>query len=251
MNDIPKLGEFRYPYPKNPPTYTDETIKGYIIEIEGLDGSGKSSQTKALVENLKNICEKVYYVNFIHSEYIKDILLKTKWENCDLNTFSFMYFMGLSNTYYREILPRLRQEYIVVLDRYIYTIISKNVVFNSSNEEWVENCSKIFRKPDLKIFIDTSVEECLKRKNSENEILSYWECGSNFYYEESLRMGYNPEKYKENFMKYQESIKEVFEKYIKEEKNWNVIDGNKSKEQISKEIYNISKNFIEKRKINE
>jgi len=64
-------------------------------------------------------------------------------------------------------------------------------------------------------------------------------------------MGYNPEKYKENFMKYQESIKEVFEKYIKEEKNWNVIDGNKSKEQISKEIYNISKNFIEKRKINE
>jgi len=148
-------------------------------------------------------------------------------------------------------LPRLRQEYIVVLDRYIYTIISKNVVFNSSNEEWVENCSKIFRKPDLKIFIDTSVEECLKRKNSENEILSYWECGSNFYYEESLRMGYNPEKYKENFMKYQESIKEVFEKYIKEEKNWNVIDGNKSKEQISKEIYNISKNFIEKRKINE
>lgn len=52
-------------------------------------------------------------------------------------------------------------------------------------------------------------------------------------------------------MKYQESIKEVFEKYIKEEKNWNVIDGNKSKEQISKEIYNISKNFIEKRKINE
>ena len=162
-----------------------------------------------------------------------------------------MYFMGLSNTYYREILPKLRQEYIVVLDRYIYTIISKNVVFNSSNEEWVENCSKIFRKPDLKIFIDTSVEECLKRKNSENEILSYWECGSNFYYEESLRMGYNPEKYKENFMKYQESIKEVFEKYIKEEKNWNVIDGNKSKEQISKEIYNISKNFIEKRKINE
>lgn len=164
MNDIPKLGEFRYPYPKNPPTYTDETIKGYIIEIEGLDGSGKSSQTKALVENLKNIYEKVYYVNFIHSEYIKDILLKTKWENCDLNTFSFMYFMGLSNTYYREILPKLRQEYIVVLDRYIYTIISKNVVFNSSNEEWVENCSKIFRKPDLKIFIDTSVEECLKRK---------------------------------------------------------------------------------------
>lgn len=58
MNDIPKLGEFRYPYPKNPPTYTDETIKGYIIEIEGLDGSGKSSQTKALVENLKNIYEK-------------------------------------------------------------------------------------------------------------------------------------------------------------------------------------------------
>ena len=161
-----------------------------------------------------------------------------------------MYFMGLSNTYYREILPRLRQEYIVVLDRYIYTIISKNIVFNSLNEEWIKNCSKIFRKPDLKIFLDASVEECLKRKNSDNEILSYWECGNNFYYDESLRTKYDSEKYKENFIKYQEAIKKVFKKYIKKENDWHVINGNKSKEQISKEMFNISKKFIEKRNIN-
>lgn len=175
-NNIPKLGEFRYPYPKNKPTKIDITHDGCIIELEGLDGSGKSSQVKKLVQNLQENYDKVFYVNFIHSEFIRDILLKTKWENCDINTFSLMYLMGLSNTYYREIVPKLKAGYIVVLDRYIYTIISKNIVSNEiKDDSWINNCLEIFRKPDIKIFIDTPTEECLKRKKS---IMNTYHIGS-------------------------------------------------------------------------
>ena len=126
------------------------------------------------MKNLKRKYDKVYYTNFIHSEFIKDILLKTKWENCDINTFSLMYLMGLSNTYYREIVPKLKEEYIVVLDRYIYTIISKNIVSSEvKNDKWINKCLEIFRRPDIKIFIDTSIDECLKRKNHEDKIILF------------------------------------------------------------------------------
>lgn len=239
-NDVPKLGEFKYPYPKNKPTIVDGTNLGLIIEIEGLDGSGKSSQTKELVNKLKSKYKKVFYVNFIHSEYIKDILLKTKWENCDINTFTFMYLMGLSNTYYREILPKLKENYIVVLDRYIYTIISKNVVNkNQFNDYWVRQCSKIFREPDIKIYIDTSTEECLKRKKKDNKYLSYWECGGNIFYNDEIRLKYDEEVYSKNFLKYQNKIKNIFYKYADVEKDWHVIDGNQTKEIVNNKIWEI------------
>ncbi len=251
-NDVPKLGEFKYPYPKNEPTIVDQTSLGIIIEIEGLDGSGKSSQTKELVKKLKNKYQKVFYVNFIHSEYIKDILLKTKWENCDINTFTLMYFMGLSNTYYRDILPKLKENYIVVLDRYIYTIISKNVVNdNLFNDYWVKECSKIFRQPDIKVYIDTSTDECLKRKKKDNSYLSYWECGGNVFYSESIRMKYDDKIYSENFLKYQNKIKNIFYRYIYKEKDWNVVNGNETKEKVNDVIWKVVERKLKEGKYNE
>lgn len=198
---------------------------------------------------MKRKYNKVFYTNFIHSEFIKDILLKTKWENCDINTFSLMYLMGLSNTYYREIVPKLKEEYIVVLDRYIYTIISKNIVSNEvKNDEWINKCLEIFRKPDIKIFIDTPIDECLKRKNVDNKYLSYWECGGNIFYDEKLRQHYDEKKYNENFLKYQTKIREIYYRYIKKDGDWLIISGNNSKENISKQIFKEVIKKIEERK---
>lgn len=201
------------------------------------------------MKNLKRKYDKVYYTNFIHSEFIKDILLKTKWENCDINTFSLMYLMGLSNTYYREIVPKLKEEYIVVLDRYIYTIISKNIVSSEvKNDKWINKCLEIFRRPDIKIFIDTSIDECLKRKNADNKYLSYWECGGNIFYDEKLRQGYDKSKYNENFLKYQTKIQEIYQRYIKKDGDWSIISGNNSKESISKQIFKEVIKKLEERK---
>lgn len=202
------------------------------------------------MKNLKEKYDRVFYTNFIHSEFIKDILLKTKWENCDINTFSLMYLMGLSNTYYREIVPKLKEQYIVVLDRYIYTIISKNIVSNEiKNDKWINSCLEIFRKPDIKIYIDTSISECLKRKKENTQYLSYWECGGNIFYDESLRQAYDENRYSENFLKYQTKIQEIYKKYIKKEEDWLIIDGNNSKENISKQMLKVVIDKIEEGRI--
>lgn len=249
-DDIPELGEFRLPYPKNPPLKitlgNDKNYNGVIIEIEGLDGSGKSSQVKILEKRLKERYKKVLYINFIHSEYLKNILLKTKWENCDSYTFTFMYIMGLSNVYHREILPRLDEGYIILLDRYIYTIMTKAMINKNVKEEWIRSCLSIFKTPDIKIFIDTPVQTCLERKKKDNKILSYWECGGNIFDIDVMRKEYNQDLFQCKFIEYQSIIRDMYIDFINKE-GWNCINGDNSIENISDAILNIVEKFIKNR----
>ena len=75
-NLVPKLGEFKYPYPKNKPTKIDTTEDGCIIELEGLDRKWQEQPSKSISKKFKKKYNKVFYTNFIHSEFIRDILLK-------------------------------------------------------------------------------------------------------------------------------------------------------------------------------
>ena len=238
VDDVPELGEFKFPYPKNETIQIEDSNDGIIIEIEGLDGSGKSTQLKRIKEYYEKKNKKVFYINFIHSDFLKNILLKTKWENCDTNTFTFMYLMGLSNVYYREIIPKLKEDYIVLLDRYIYTIITKALANKKVKKTWILNSTSIFRKPDIKIFIDTPVEECLQRKISDNTYLSYWECGGNVFLNNNLRNEYNKEDYKSKFIKYQSLIRNLYLEFVEKE-NWYLIDGLRNKDSITNELVQI------------
>lgn len=232
---VPKLGEYKYPYPKNPRRISNlDEKKGFLIEIEGLDGSGKSTQLKLLENKLKRKFSKIFVGNFIHSEYIKDILLKTKYENCDEYTFTLMYIMGLTNFINEEVADKLRDGYIVILDRYIDTIKTKGLVRNV-NPKWLKNLLSIYRKPDVNIFIDVDPLICLNRKKQDNNILSYWECGCELA-DDNLRMGYDKSKYEKNFIVHQSNIRDI----IKNDKDFRyIVDGTKDKEKVSEEIYDI------------
>ena len=208
-----------------------------------MDGSGKSSQVKILTEKLAKEYKKVIYINFIHSEYLRNILLKTKWENSDIYTFTFMYMMGLSNVYHREIVPKLKEGYIVLLDRYIYTIISKALVEKKVNEAWIRGCLSIFKEPNMKFFIDTPVDICLERKKKDNKFLSYWECGGNIFDVDNMRKEYNQNIFDNKFLEYQSIIQEIYMRFINKDE-WVVINGNNSFEKINEEIYKSIKKYI-------
>jgi len=246
IDDTPELGEYINPYPKNKMQNTNikSDSKGSIIVLEGLDGSGKSSQAKMLYKRMSENGIKVFTTNFIHSDFIKPSLLKTKWENCDVNTFTCMYTMGLAYTYSKEIVEKLNEDYVVILDRYIYTIMVK-AILGGANYEWVENLTKIFKKADITFFIDTPVETCLNRKKNDNKVLSYWECGGNIYENDNMRYEYLLEEYEEGFIKYQSAARKYFLEKSKKE-NWYVIDGCEKKEEINDKIYKIVIDFLNK-----
>lgn len=204
----PQLGEYCYPYPvvKNHNSNLFST-KGLIISVEGLDGAGKSTFVKNLE---KKLCKKnkVYVGNFIHSPWLKEPLLQFKYNNCDEYTFMLLYTMALSRFFTEEIAPKLENEYVVILDRYILTIFSRSVV-RGVNEDWLRKVLTIFREPDIQILIDTDADLCLKRKCNNEKILSYWESGCMLSKDDSLRMSYDASKYKESFLFYQNRIRDV------------------------------------------
>lgn len=246
IDDTPELGEYITPYPKNKAQHNNinSESKGIIIVLEGLDGSGKSTQAKKLYRRLEESGVKVFTTNFIHSDFIKPSLLKTKWENCDIYTFSCMYTMGLAYTYFKEIIDKLNQDYVVILDRYIYTIMVKAIV-SGADIEWVKNLTKIFKQADITFFIDTPVETCLNRKRKDNEYLSYWECGGNIFGSDQMRYEYTPKEYEDGFIKYQTSIRDYFLEKSKNE-DWYVMNGCEDIKKINDRIYKIVTDFLNK-----
>ena len=188
--NVNTFSDYNSIYPLSPPTLLEDTSKGLLIAIEGLDGSGKSTLTKMLVKKLSKNYDVVSF-NFIHSEYLKNQLLLTKLENCDPYTFLYMYLSGLSFVYWNYIIPHLKMNKIVILDRYVHTVMLKGLVQGLS-KKYIEPILVPFRTADIKIFLDTSVELCLLRKLKKGK-LTYWECGGNTCQinGDYLRLGYN------------------------------------------------------------
>lgn len=232
IDDTPELGDFTKKYPRKPATQAELNCeKGVIIEIEGIDGSGKSTQAKLLSKNLsgKWPCSKI---NFIHSDFMRVPLLKAKWENVDNYTFYYLYMMGLSYTYFNIVVPKLSNNEIVILDRYLETINMKGQEVlkqvNDINEQ-------IFRKPDISILIDSDPQVALERKKKKGH-LSYWECGGNYLKEYDLQNGYNLDWYSKGFIQYQTKRRNYLVNRAKS-KNSLVINGEESISQVQSSIF--------------
>lgn len=242
IDDTPELGDFTKKYPSKSATQAQLNCKkGIIIEIEGIDGSGKSTQAQLLSQNLtkKWFCSKI---NFIHSDFMRVPLLKAKWKNVDSYTFYYLYMMGLSYTYFNVVVPRLSNNEIVVLDRYLGTINMKGQdILKPINEINL----KLFRKPDISILIDIDPQVALERKK-ENGHLSYWECGGNYLKEYDLRNEYNLNRYSQGFIKYQTKRRNYLLNNAKT-KNSLVVNGEESISKVQSRILQYCLKNVEKK----
>lgn len=241
-DDTPELGDFVKPYPKNPPcnNFKDLKYNGKLIVFEGLDGSGKSTQTKLLKKYLEQNGVNVYLYNFIGSEFIKPYLLKMKWENCDPYTTSLIYAMGLSELINRKVIPKLKQGSVVILDRYINTIKTKATI-RGVPISWTKSVFKYLPIPDCYIYLDTPEKTCLKRKVEKDKNFSYWECGVDVLGEDSIdRFNHSEYAFRKYFLEYQRKIGEIYKSIKKETLSIN-INGNDDVEIVHK---NIIKNLM-------
>ena len=246
IDDTPDLNTFTANiYPKNR-AWEQEIIfkKGYLIVFEGIDGSGKSTQCRILEEKLKNKYQCTS-VNFIHSDFLKVPLLKAKWENADAYTFLYLYLMGLCQTYFSYVIPHLKNNEIVILDRYVQTIIVKMLPLNINRDLLVKSTS-MFRKPDISFLINSQPKICMKRKLEANGRLTYWESGGPYFKSESMRLGYEPKEYQRNFIKYQ-TIKQKKLIEISKKKKTLIINGDIKINEISRVISKYTTDMLERK----
>jgi dTMP kinase len=150
---------------------------GILIVVEGIDGSGKSTQIHLLDRWLRSKGYNVFFTEWNSSDSVKEITSKGKKKAMlTPTTFSLLHATDFADRYERNIYPLLRAGYIVLADRYIYTALARDIV-RGCDKKWVENIYDYAIKPDITFYFKVPTEIAVNRIISGRPKLKYYEAG--------------------------------------------------------------------------
>jgi dTMP kinase len=196
-------------------------ITGKLIVVEGIDGSGKSTQIRLLEKWLRFKNIPVFLTEWNSSEAIKQVTSKgKKKEKLTPTTFSLLHATDFADRYEKNIFPLLRAGYIVLADRYIYTAYARDIV-RGCNPIWVKKVYDYALKPDLVFYFRVPIDVAVERILSGRPRLKYYEAG--------MDLDLSNDIY-ESYRIFQSKIIEQYDKMITKE-NFAVIDGTYNIEQ--------------------
>ena len=137
--------------------------EGLLIVIEGTDGSGKSTQLELLKRSIEDQSYGVMVSEWKTSRLIAKVIDDAKDRNLlNATTYSLLYAADFADRLENNIIPALKSGFIVLLDRYYYTALARDVV-RGQNIEWVKNLYEYAPEPDLVFYLDMPVDVLLKR----------------------------------------------------------------------------------------
>ena len=190
-------------------------IKGKLIIVEGIDGSGKSTQIHLLDKWLRFNNKPAFLSEWNSSEIVKNITSRgKKKEQLTPTTFSLLHATDFADRYERNIFPLLRAGYTVLADRYIYTAYARDIV-RGCNPLWIKKLYSFALKPDITFYFRVPVDIAAGRILSGRPKLKYYEAG--------MDLNLSNDIY-ESYRIFQSRIIEQYEKMITSE-NFTVIDG--------------------------
>lgn len=154
-----------------------EKIKGKLIAVEGLDGSGKSTQIALLRRWLELESYKVYFTEWNSSPIVKRATRKGKKQKLlTPTTFSLIHATDFADRYERQIKPLLRAGYIVLADRYVFTAFARDAV-RGCDATWLRQLYSFARLPDITLYFDVPLDVALNRILAGRPELKYHEAG--------------------------------------------------------------------------
>jgi dTMP kinase len=158
-------------------TFAQLGFAGRLIAVEGLDGSGKSTQVYLLKRWLEQQGLKTFFSEWNSSELVKAATSKgKKRELLSPTTFSLIHATDFADRYERHLLPLLRAGYLVLCDRYIFTAFARDTV-RGCLPEWVRGLYNFAALPDLTFFFKARLETSLQRILDGRPQLKYFEAG--------------------------------------------------------------------------
>ena len=194
--------------------------KGPFVCIEGLDGCGKSTQAKLLVNKLK----KGYNASYT-AEPSTGTIGKFIKKNClhagkrgSVLIEALLFAADRVDHVQKEVLPALNKGTVVVSDRYVYSSYAYQGAAGLELE-WIEKLNKYAIRPDLAIFIDVEPATVVQRLKHKKSVMENLET--------------------------QKKVREVYLKYV--EKNQLVrLNGNKPIRSVAKDLFRTVREFLEK-----
>lgn len=158
-------------------TFAELGFPGRLIAVEGLDGSGKSTQVHLLRCWLEQQGCRVFFSEWNSSALVKSATSKGKKQNLlTPTTFSLIHATDFADRYERQLVPLLRAGYLVLCDRYIFTAFARDVV-RGCPPDWVRGIYSFAAIPDMTFFFKAPLEVSLNRILDNRPILKFHEAG--------------------------------------------------------------------------
>ncbi|HTP80927.1 MAG TPA: dTMP kinase [Bacteroidota bacterium] len=219
---MPRLFDQPHPYP------------GKLIVVEGIDGSGKSTQLQLLQKWLLNAKFRVFFTEWNSSALVNETIKRGKRKNLlTPTTFSILHATDFADRLAHLIIPPLKAGMIVCADRYVYTAFARDVV-RGVHPEWVRNLYGFSVRPDLALYFKVPIDVSLKRILNGRIALKFHEAGMD------LGLSDDP---KESYRLFQTRILEEYDK-IATEYNLTVIDATQSIQKQQSVLRDLAKEML-------
>ena len=187
--------------------YNKTEYPGKLFTVEGVDGSGKSTQLSLLHQWLQNEGYGVFFSEWNSSPLVKSATKRGKSKQIFTpTTFSLIHATDFADRIEREIIPPLKAGAIVLADRYIYTAFSRDVA-RGVNPAWVRRLYKFAVKPTIAFYFRVPLNVALERILSSRAQIKYYEAGMDLGLASDI---------KESFKLFQERILQEYEKMVGE-----------------------------------
>ncbi len=186
---------------------TPHPYPGKLIIVEGIDGSGKSTQIALLHRWLLAQGHKVFFTEWNSSALVRRSLRRGKKKDLlTPTTFSVLHAVDFADRLTFKIIPPLKAGMTVLADRYVYTAFGRDVARGVDNE-WVRALYSFAPKPDLAMYFRVPIEVSLQRILSGRTKLKYHEAG--------MDLGLSREP-AESFRLFQSRVLVIYDELVRE-----------------------------------
>ncbi|MCD4739989.1 dTMP kinase [archaeon] len=196
-------------------------MSAVFIALEGLDGSGQSTQCKFLKDWFFNQAKKCLVTKEPTGNLVGGLIraqLTGMWQS-SAEALQLLFAADRALHLEKEISPALKNGIHVVSDRYLFSSIAYGML--DADKHWLQNINSTFLLPDAIIYLDVKPEECLRRLEGD-------------------RVGLELFEKKDLLTKVRANYLELSREY----KGFHVVDGMRSPAVVHEEILNIIKNCL-------
>src|SRR3954454_20747104 len=201
-------------------------LQGKLIVIEGPDAVGRSTQIVLLRQWLEQEGHAVLDTGMARSALAgKGIKMAKEGNTLGPITMTLFYTTDFADRLENEIMPALRAGFVVLIDRYIFSIMARAVA-RGEDRKWIEQVAGFALVPHAVFYLRTDVEHLVQRVVLGRGAFDYWESGMD------LRFG---QDMYESFVKYQTRLIKALDSMV-EPYEFTVIDAGQPVAKIYREL---------------
>jgi dTMP kinase len=199
---------------------------GKLFVVEGADGSGRSTHIRLLSEWLESNGHAVEHMGLRRSPLLANDIEQAKQSNVLTHTtMSLFYATDFFDQLVHEIIPALRAGYVVLADRYIYTLMTRDIV-RGADPEWTRNLYSPALVPDAVCYLSVDAKQLVLRNFEKSASLDYWESG--------MDLGLSRDMF-DSFLIFQGLLQTEFAR-MQNEYGFEIIDANRNVATVQKAL---------------